>query len=191
MCCKGNKEIRDAKIFARLAALILSYCEVDFFTTENTEVTEIELLLWRLQEETMASTIRRKASAQRANAIVFIAQPIWEVPWHLLINALFIIIPLCPLCSLCFNHTGRKILAFASDLWSSGPCCLLTFELLVKPRDFEIIGIVKELLDKKSRQKLTKIFLFKKNVVSSQRIRCLSNGKVLQYSRSEQVGHSL
>ena len=85
-----------------------SYCEVDFFTTENTEVTEIELLLWRLQEETMASTIRRKASAQRANAIVFIAQPIWEVPWHLLINALFIIIPLCPLCSLCFNHTGRK-----------------------------------------------------------------------------------
>ena len=65
------------------------HCEVDFFTTENTEVTEIELLLWRLQEETMASTIRPKASAQRANAIVFIAQPIWEVPWHLLINALF------------------------------------------------------------------------------------------------------
>ena len=61
----------------------------EFFTTENTEVTEIELLLWRLQEETMASTIRRKASAQRANAIVFIAQPIWEVPWHLLTNAFY------------------------------------------------------------------------------------------------------
>ena len=49
----------------------------------------IELLLWRLQEETMASTIRPKASAQRANAIVFIAQPIWEVPWHLLTNAFY------------------------------------------------------------------------------------------------------
>jgi len=37
--------------------------------------------LWRLQEETMVSTIRHKASAQKANAIIFIAQPICEVPW--------------------------------------------------------------------------------------------------------------
>ena len=37
----------------------------------------------------MVSTIRPKASAQRANAIVFIAQPIWEVPWHLLTNAFY------------------------------------------------------------------------------------------------------
>ena len=57
----------------------------------------------------MASTIRRKASAQRANAIVFIAQPIREVPWHLLINSFFIIIPLCPLCSLCFIISTAQV----------------------------------------------------------------------------------
>ena len=85
------------------------YCEVDFFTTEDTEVTEIKLLLWRLQEETMVGIIRPKGSAQRANAIVFIAQPIREVPWHLLINSFFIIIPLCPLCSLCFIISTAQV----------------------------------------------------------------------------------
>ena len=47
------------------------------------------MLLWRSKEETMVSTNRPKASAQRANAAIFIAQLLCEVPWHLLINSFF------------------------------------------------------------------------------------------------------
>ena len=47
---------------------IINYA-VDFFNTENTELTEIKVMLWSSKEET-------KVSAQRANAAVFIAQPL-------------------------------------------------------------------------------------------------------------------